>query len=173
MKKIIVACLSLGMAHITQAALDDYLPTAKLKDHTAELNKIYGGIGMTNRLAHGNAEIVTPYGIAYGKVGVFTNGEDVGGQVGFRYPYYLTGADQNGYYVGVYAGHIENAKIDNQQKQRLGAGIDLAYVLLSKQRISTLSVGIGAGEKLTGRYGSETELEPEIQFSYSLSFGIF
>ncbi len=35
----------------------------------------------------------------------------------------------------------------------LGGGVDLAYVLLSPERISTFSVGIGAGEKLEARIG--------------------
>lgn len=173
MKKIILAVLSLGTMSFAQAALDDFLPAAKLKDHTASLNKVYVGAGMSNKLVHGNAEIITPYGIAYGKLGVFTNGQDLGGQVGFRYPYHLNGTDQNGYYIGAYAGYLENVKIDGEQEQRLGAGVDLSYVLLSKQRLSTLSVGVGAGEKLEGRYGSKKEIVPKLQFSYTLSFGIF
>lgn len=173
MKKIILGLMGFSLISFTHAALDDYLPPAKLKEHTASLNTVYGGIGMTNKLVHTNAEIVTPYGIAYGKLGVFTNGEDAGGQVGFRLPYHLTGTDQNGYYFGVYAGHTENAKVDGEQKLRLGAGIDLSYVLLSKQRISTASVGVGASEKLTGRYGTETKIVPKLQFAYSLSFGLF
>lgn len=174
MKKFIVmCCLSLGLTNVAQAALDDYLPPAKLKEHTASLNKIYGGFGMTNRLVHGNAELVTPYGIAYSKLGIFTNGEDPGVQVGFRLPYHFTGTDQNGYYVGVYAGHTENIKLDNEQIQRLGAGIDLSYVKLDKQRISTASLGVQLSENVEGRYGSENKTTPKLQFAYSLSFGIF
>ncbi len=33
-----------------------------------------------------------------------------GGQVGFRYPVHFTGKDKNGYYLGVYAGHIDSKK---------------------------------------------------------------
>lgn len=173
MKKIIVMCLSLGLTSFAQAALDDYLPPAKLKEHTASLNTVYGGFGMSNKLVHGNAEIITPYGIAYSKLGVFTNGEDLGAQVGFRFPYHFTGTDQNGYYIGVYGGHTENAKIDNEQKQRLGVGMDLSYVKLDKQRISTASLGIQLSENLEGRYGSESKTTPKLQFAYTLSFGIF
>lgn len=173
MKKIILAAVGLSLATLTQAGLDDYLPPAKLKQHQAALNTAYVGVGMTAKLVHLNPEIVTPYGIAYAKLGVFSNGEDPGAQVGFRFPYHFTGVDQNGYYVGVYAGHTENAKVDDEQKQRLGAGIDLSYVLLDKQRISTASVGIGASEKLKGRYGSVKDIEPKLQFAYSLSFGVF
>ncbi len=43
--------------------------------------------------------------------------------------------------------------MDGEEKARLGAGIDLAYVLLSPERISSFSVGIGAGEKLEDRQG--------------------
>lgn len=173
MNKIILALTGILIAQGAHAAVNDFLPPAKLKEHTAGLKTVYGGVGMTNRLAHGNVEVVTPYGIGYGKVGVFTNGQDTGGQVGFRFPYHFTGTDQNGYYVGLYAGHTENAKIDNEQKQRLGVGVDLSYVLLSKERISTVSVGVGASEKLEGRYGAEFKSTPKLQFSYTLSFGIF
>ena len=167
--------LSLGMAcgMTAQAALDDYLPAAKFKPHMDSLKTAYVGLGMTDRLAHGNAELVTPYGIAYGKVGVFTNGEDMGVQAGFRYPYHLTGTDQNGYYIGAFLGHTENAKVDNEQIQRLGAGVDLSYVMLNAQRISTLSVGLKFSERLTGRYGTEVPADPELQFAYTLSFGVF
>ena len=173
MKKIIAACIAIGAVNTTYAALDDYLPPAKLQEHTDKLKMVYGGVGMTNRLVHANAELVTPYGIAYGKVGAFLNGEDLGAQAGFRFPYHFTGIDQNGYYVGAFLGHTENTKLDNERIQRLGGGIDLSYVLLNAQRISTASVGLKFSEKLKGRYGSEKSADPELQFSYSLSFGIF
>lgn len=150
------------------------LPDAKLKDHTQSLKWGYVGAGVTTKLLHLNAEWVNPYGIAYGKVGAFMNDDnEVGAQVGFRFPYHFTGVDQNGYYVGFYAGHLESAKLDGELHQRLGAGIDLSYVKLDKQRISTLSVGIGAGEKIEGRNGSQRDIKPQLQFAYSLSFGVF
>jgi len=46
-------------------------------------------------------------------------------------------------------------------------------VLLSPERISTFSVGIGAGEKLEAKSGYVVaETEPRLQFSYTLSFGL-
>ncbi len=63
--------------------------------------------------------------------------------------------------------------MDGEEKARLGAGIDLAYVLLSPERISSFSVGIGAGEKLEDRQGRViAETEPRLQFSYTLSMGL-
>ena len=63
--------------------------------------------------------------------------------------------------------------VDQKEKARLGAGVDLAYVLLSRERISTFSVGIGAGEKLEDRAGRViAETEPKLQFSYTLSVGL-
>lgn len=132
------------------------------------------GAGITQKLLHLNGEWVNPYGIAYVKAGAFLNGDhEVGGQTGFRYPYHLTGKDKNGYYIGAYAGHLESKWVDGEEKARLGAGIDLAYVLLSPERISSFSVGIGAGEKLEDRQGRVIEeTEPRIQFSYTLSMGL-
>lgn len=145
---------------------------AKIEPEPAKAFNV--GVGITQELIHLNTEWVNPYGIAYVKGGVFLNDDHkIGAQAGFRYPAYLTGKDHNGYYVGVYAGHIDSRRIDNEYKTRLGAGIDLAYVLLSSERISSFSVGIGVGEKLEDRTGFVVaETEPRLQFSYTLSIGL-
>lgn len=132
------------------------------------------GVGFTQKLLHLNTEWVNPYGIAYVKGGVFLDDDrTIGGQAGFRYPAHLTGKDKNGYYVGVYAGHIDSKQVDGEYEGRLGAGVDLAYVLLSSERISSFSIGIGAGEKLEDRNGrAVAETEPRLQFSYTLSIGL-
>ncbi len=166
--------LSLAVTIPVQAKMSDLLPEPKLKDQLTELNKYYAGFGITQKLAHLNAEWVNSYGIAYAKLGVFMNADnDMGAQVGFRYPYHLTGTNQNGYYVGVYAGHLDNLTVDDEDYQRLGVGVDLAYVMLDKERISTISVGMGAVEKIEGQNGTVKDVEPELQFSYSLSFDFF
>ena len=70
-------------------------------------------------------------------------------------------------------GHIDSKQVDGNIRKPLGGGIDLAYVLLSSERISSFSIGIGAGEKLqdsNGRVVAETE--PRLQFSYTLSIGL-
>ena len=68
---------------------------------------------------------------------------------------------------------IDSKPVDGEYKSRLGAGVDLAYVLLNSERISTFSVGIGAAEKLTDQNGAvAADTKPQIQFSYSLSFGL-
>ncbi|CAB1214402.1 hypothetical protein SFB21_1549 [Acinetobacter bouvetii] len=161
-----------ALANVAHAQDNPYLPEAKLTSDSAKTWNV--GAGFTQKLLHLNAEWVNPYGIAYAKAGVFYNDDyNVGAQVGFRYPYHLTGTDKNGYYVGVYAGHIDSKRVDDGHKERLGAGVDLAYVLLSKERISSFSVGIGAGEELKDRSGNVVaETEPRLQFSYTLSFGL-
>lgn len=149
-----------------------YLPDAKLPPESVSIWNL--GAGVTQQLIHLNTEWVNPYGIAYAKVGFFlTDDSPFGTQIGFRYPYYFTGKDKNGYYVGAYAGHIASKQVDNKDETRLGAGVDLAYVLLNKDRISTFSVGLGAGEELKNREGVVVEhIEPKIQFSYTLSMGL-
>lgn len=150
----------------------NYLPDAKLTPESVRMWNV--GAGVTQQLVHLNTEWVNPYGIAYAKAGFFlTDDSPFGAQLGFRYPYYCTGKDKNGYYVGVYAGHIASKQVDNKDETRLGAGVDLAYVLLDRDRISTFSVGIGAGEELKDREGEVVEhIEPKIQFSYTLSMGL-
>lgn len=161
-----------SVAHAQSDFLNHYLPDAKLKDATVARFNV--GAGFTQKLLHVNVEWVNPYGIAYAKAGMFLNGDQqAGGQIGFRYPVYFTGTDKNGYYLGAYAGHLDSKSVDGDYEARLGAGIDLAYVKLNADRISTFSVGLGAGEELKDQDGKTVEeIKPQIQFSYSLSFGL-
>lgn len=107
----------------------NYLPDAKLTPESVRMWNV--GAGVTQQLVHLNTEWVNPYGIAYAKAVFFlTDDSPFGAQLGFRYSYYFTGKDKNGYYVGVYAGHIASKQVDNKDETRLGAGVDLAYVLL-------------------------------------------
>lgn len=158
-----------GVAHA-----DDVNNQFKDKLSTSDASRFNVGVGVTQKLLHLNTEWVNPYGIAYVKAGVFLNDDHtIGGQFGFRSPVHLTGKDKNGYYVGVYAGDIEAHTVDDKYKARLGGGIDLSYILLSSERLSSFGVGIGAGKKLKnsdGRVVAETE--PRLQFSYTFSIGL-
>ena len=158
-----------GMLHAEE---NPFKPEPKLQG--ANVSTWNVGAGFTKKLLHANLEWVNPYGIAYAKAGAFLNDDNLaGGQVGFRYPYYLTGTDKNGYYFGAYAGHLETKIIDDKEKARLGVGIDLAYVWLNNERISTFSVGAGVGDELKNKQGEIVKkAEPILQFSYTLSFGL-
>ena len=172
MKKIYLLLAVLTSTGLVHAGENPFKPEPKLKD--AKVSTWNIGAGVTKKLLHANLEWVNPYGIAYAKAGVFINDDnEPGAQVGFRFPYYLTGTDQNGYYFGVYAGNLESVEVDGENFERLGAGIDLAYVLLNATRISTISVGIGAAEKIEGQNGGKKDIKPQLQFAYSLSFGAF
>lgn len=170
MKKIFPLILLLGIGNVTYAAWQDYLPEAKLKNTDAATL----GVGLTQKMAHFNGEWVNPYGIAYAKVGAFVNGDHaLAGQVGFRYPVVLNGTDKNGFYIGVYGGSLKSKKVDNKDKIQYGAGVDLAYVLLNKERISTFAVGVGAGSEIHDSRGKMIEeTKPQLQFAYTLSFGL-
>lgn len=149
----------------------EWLP-AKLK--TGEAASAWNvGAGLTSKLGHVNLEWVNPYGIAYAKVGAFINNDHaIGGQVGFRYPIVLTGTHQNGYYLGVYAGHLKSKSFGNHDETQLGAGADFSYVFMDKERISTMSVGLGAGQEVTKGNVTVFESKPVIQFAYTFSFGL-
>lgn len=169
----VFSLLALALLANNASAQDSaFLPEAKLAD--SSVKALYAGAGFTQKMIHLNAEWVNPYGIAYAKAGAFLNGDKTfGGQLGFRYPVHFTGKDKNGYYLGAYAGHIESKDTGAEYESRLGGGVDLAYVMLSPERISTFSVGIGAGEKLTGQNGrTVADTEPKLQFSYTLSIGL-
>ncbi|OTG81744.1 hypothetical protein [Acinetobacter sp. ANC 4648] len=171
MRKIFPLILLLAVGNWAHAEISDYLPEAKLKSEDAAMFNI--GAGMTMKLVHVNGEWVNPYGIAYVKLGAFTNDDhEFGGQLGFRYPTFLNGTDKNGFYVGAYAGQIKSKSTGKTgDKTQLGVGADLAYVLLNKERISTFSIGMGAGNKVTSGNTIVFEARPEFQASYSLSFG--
>ena len=103
---------STGLVH---AGENPFKPEPKLKD--AKVSSWNIGAGVTKKLLHANLEWVNSYGIAYAKAGAFLNDDnEAGGQVGFRYPYYLTGTDKNGYYVGVYAGHLDSKNYGGKVK---------------------------------------------------------
>lgn len=174
MKKLTVLLLALIGTSTVFAETQDRFPVAKLQPFSAQLSSIYAGLGISQRLLHANVEWVNSYGIVYAKLGGFLKADNgFGAQLGYRYPYYLTGKNQNGYYVGVFAGYLDRLEIDSEYKDRFGVGVDLAYLILDAEKISTASVGIGFAQKLEGQYGSVDDFEPKIQFSYSLSFDVF
>ncbi|ENW78780.1 hypothetical protein F909_03742 [Acinetobacter sp. ANC 3929] len=172
MRKICLLLSVLTFTGLTHADENPFKPEPKLKD--ANVSTWNVGAGFTKKLLHANLEWVNPYGIAYAKAGAFLNDDnEPGGQVGFRYPYYLTGTDKNGYYLGVYAGHLDSKNYGGKQKGNLGVGADIAYVWLNSERISTFSVGAGVREKIEDGNGNTVKKsEPVLQFSYTLSFGL-
>ncbi|XID75699.1 hypothetical protein ACF3NA_03945 [Alkanindiges sp. WGS2144] len=173
-KQCMVALFTVGLlaSATAQAAIKDWLPEPAT-DVTG-LKTIYAGAGVTGQLFHLNAEVPTGYGNVYAKVGGFLDGpKEAAGQVGFRYPYYLTGTDKNGYYFGGFIGHIETRSLDDKKYNRLGAGGELSYVWMNKSRISAASVGIAVGEEKTGRYGTKERAKPMVLASYSFNFGIY
>lgn len=164
--------MMLAASFQAQAAIEDWLPEPKIK--TDGLKKVYAGVGLTSDLLHFNAELPTGYGTVYAKAGSFLGGaNEVAGQVGFRYPYHLTGTDQNGYYFGGFAGHIESGSLDREDYNRLGAGVELSYVWLNSSRLSAASIGIGIGERKKSSTGEENKPKPMVLFGYSFNFGIY
>lgn len=173
-KQWITALLTVGLmtSVSAQAAVKDWFP--KPATDTTGLKKVYAGVGITNELYHLNAEMPTGYGNIYVKAGGFIDGpNEPAGQIGFRYPYFLTGTDKNGYYFGGFVGHIETKTQDSKKYNRLGAGGELSYVWMNRSRVSAASVGIGVGERKKGRDGTKEDATPMIMFGYSFSFGIY
>lgn len=173
-KQWIAALLTMGLvvSGSAQAAVKDWLP--KPAADTTGLKKVYAGVGITNELYHLNTEIPTGYGNMYVKLGAFIDGpSEPAGQIGFRYPYFLTGTDKNGYYFGGFLGHVETRTIDSKKENRLGAGGELSYVWMNSSRVSVASVGIGVGEGKKDRSGNKEDSKPMIMFGYSFNFGIY
>ena len=178
MKTIFPLLMLVAIGNVAHADVKDYLPDLKrilpeAKFKPEDASKLNFGAGVTQQMVHGNAEWVNPYGIAYAKLGAFYNGDhSFAGQVGYRIPVALNGKDKNGFYLGVYGGSLKSRVIDGKDEVQNGAGADLAYVLLDKERISTFSVGMGAGSELHDKNGNMVlETRPQIQISYTLSVG--
>lgn len=170
MRRIFSLTLLLGFANLAYADFSSYYPEAKLK--TENFSKFNVGAGLTHKLAHTNIEYVNTYGIGYAKLGAFLNDDhSIGAQIGFRYPVVLGSKDLNGFYLGAFAGHLQSRSVRGSDETQLGGGIDLAYVMLNKERISTFSVGIKAGEEITNGNQVIFETKPELQLSYTLSVG--
>ena len=178
MKKIFPLLILVALSSATHADIKDYLPDlkgvlpeAKIKPEDA--SKWNVGAGVTQQMLHVNGEMVNSYGIAYAKIGAFYNGDHkLAGQIGYRIPVALNGTDKNGFYLGVYGGTLKSKVVDGSDEVQYGAGGDLSYVLLNKERISTFSVGMGAGNELHDQNGNMiVETRPQIQFSYTLSGG--
>lgn len=171
MRKIFPFIL-LGMcSSFVHADLASYLPEAKLKN--ANVSTLNAGAGITQQMAHLQGEWVNPYGIAYAKAGFFINGDnEPAGQVGFRYPVILSGTEKNGYYLGVFGGSLRSKATRNDDKVAYGGGVDLSYVWLNKERISTLSVGLGVGSELHDGNATILERKPLLQIAYTLSVGL-
>ena len=164
---LILLCTSVSFAH---ANWKEYLPEPKIK--AENVSKWYAGAGLTRKLAHVNGEWANPYGVGYAKLGAFLNDDhEIGAQVGFRTPVALNGKDYNGFYLGAFAGQLKSRNVGTKAETQLGGGFDVAYVLLNKERISTFSVGIAAGEEIKRGSYVVYESKPEVQLSYTLSVG--
>lgn len=165
-------------AHADDAQKNPYEKTYKL-ELPKDTHPIYLGLGLSNELMHLIAEKPTTYGNFYARIGQFYDGEDVAGQVGYRYPYKLTGKNNNGVYVGAFIGHVEddrdktNPVAEDQRYNRLGAGMDLSYVWFDTTRVSALSIGLYVPEKKKLYDGTQRQTEPALMFSYSLAAGLF
>lgn len=177
----ISSCLLVSVTTNTHAAEQD--SNKFKKSYKVELPKnthsVYLGLGLSNELMHAIAEKPTRIGNFYARVGQFYDGEGVAGQVGYRYPYKLTGKNNNGVYVGAFVGHVEddrdtsNPVAEDQRYNRLGVGADLSYVWFDSTRISALSVGVYVPEKKVLSDGTQRQTEPALMFSYSLAAGLF
>lgn len=168
---VLLACLAVtGVAH---ADVIDWLGWEENRPDTKGLSKVYVGLGFSNALVHGNAEVPTPYGNVYARVGQFYDGEGVAGQLGWRYPYAMTGVDKNGYYLGGFVGHIENDRLDGERYNRLGGAVELSYVWMNAARAGSASVAIGAGEQTSSEAGEQKFSKPMVVFSFTFGIGAF
>jgi len=138
------------------------------------LHSYYVGLGDTNSLLHVGIEAPTQFGHVYAKVGEFANGKTLAGQVGFRMPYlYVHEKDNDGVYFGAYAGDIENAGINGKHRNRLGAALEMSYLLLNKTSLTAASVSIGFAKTDKNGELDQQKVSPILMFGLTWGFGVF
>lgn len=168
---VLLACLA--VTSTAQADVIDWLGWEETRPDIKGLSTVYVGVGISNAFVNANVEAPTPYGNVYAKMGQFYDGQGVAGQVGWRYPYAMTGVDKNGYYLGGFVGHIENDSLDFERYNRLGGAAELSYVWMNAQRMGSASIAIGAGEQTTGKNGEQKFSKPMMVFSITFGIGAF
>ena len=166
--------LSIGMllAMSAQADVIDWFGIEQ-RPNIEGLKKIYVGGGLSNALVAAYAEAPTEYGNVYAKVGQFYDGNEVAGQVGWRYPYQYSGATKNGYFLGGFIGHVESDSLNGELYNRLGAGLELSYLWQNALRAGSASIAVAGGEEKTANNGSKRRATPMLIFSVTYALGVF
>lgn len=165
---------SFGACSVAAHAAEDNPHTDTMKiELPKDAHSIYAGVGLANELMHVILEKPTSYGNFYARIGQFYDGEGVAALAGYRYPYKLTGKANNGVYVGAFAGHVEDDRLNGERYNRLGGGIDLSYLWFDTSRISSVGVGVYGAEAKEDSEGNRRKVEPSIMFSVSLAAGLF
>lgn len=133
---------------------------------------VYVGVGFFNDLLNVNVEYVSEdLGNFVVRVGQFQDiNHGVSGNVSWRKPITSDNPKEDGYFVGVFAGHVVGDTLDGEYEYRLGGGGELGYHWVSDHTRKVFSVGIGAAEAMTGAYQT-LEAEPTIFFELSIGLG--
>jgi hypothetical protein len=138
------------------------------------LHTFYVGVGDTNSLLHANVEMPTRFGHVYAKVGKFSDGKSIAGQVGFRMPYlYTNEKDNDGVYFGAYAGDIVNSGIAGEHRNRLGGALEMSYLFMNQASLTAISVSVGAAQREKDGNPDQQKVTPIVMFGLSWGFGVF
>ena len=138
------------------------------------LHTLYVGVGDTNSLLHVNVEAPTRFGHVYAKVGQFSDGKNIAGQVGFRMPYlYTNEKDNDGVYFGAYAGHIMNSGIGGEHKNRLGGALEMSYLFMNQASLTAISVSVGAAQRDKDGNPDQQKVTPTVRVGLSWGVGVF
>lgn len=168
-----IGALSIGMllAVSAQADVIDWFGIEQ-RPNTDGLKKLYVGAGLSNALVAAHAEAPTKYGNVYAKAGQFYDGEEIAGQIGWRYPYQYSGATRNGYFLGGFIGHVESDSLNGELYNRLGAGLELSYLWQNALRSGSASVAVAAGEEDTANNDVKKRATPMLLFSVTFGLGV-
>lgn len=168
-----IGALSIGMllAMSAQADVIDWFGIEQ-RPNIEGLKKVYVGAGLSNALVAAYAETPTAYGNVYVKAGSFYDGDEIAGQVGWRYPYQYSGATNNGYFLGGFIGHVESDSFNGELYNRLGAGLELSYLWQNALRAGSASIAIAGGEESTAANGAKRRTSPMLMFSVTFGFGV-
>ncbi len=133
----------------------------------------YVGVGLFDDMANVNIETVTDLGNFYARVGKFIE-TSAGPAANFGWRYPITGTrDEEGYFMGVFIGHVIGGSFDGKEYNRTGAGADLSYHWVTEHTRKVISVGLGTGFSDRVDPKSKEVAAPRAFFSFSTALKVF
>lgn len=133
---------------------------------------LYVGVGLFNDLLNVNLEYVSEdWGNFMVRVGQFQEINDgIAGNISWRKPITSDNPNEDGYFIGVFAGQVKGDTPGGEHVHRLGGGGEMGYHWVNDYTRKVFSVGIGVPEPVK-RNGQELEAEPTLFLEFSIGLG--
>lgn len=170
---------TLGLAALflasSSALAADAAKSADADEATSSPHKLDLGFGLFNAQLQANAEYVTDsWGNFVFRVGKLKDkGNLLLPQVAWRTPIQAASGHDSGYYVGAFAGDLDQAGIGGHPRRLIGAGVDLGYHWVGDNTRSVVSVGLGGTQEKQNAEGVNQGIAPTLFLNFSIAGGFF